>query len=171
LPGLAGVYILTLALLMAGYYRKMFLPGDSLDDHERWILLIYPLGLAALGATLVILVIAGWPGSRTTGVWWAGVSAAVFAGAGVLAGTRDWLPFGKRSRFVEIASSISEPVPSNLQRIFEFGWLNTILGWGYQGLSLIVSRIIFILEGEAGVLWAFVLLTLFITVLNAGSRP
>ncbi len=93
-----------------------------------------------MAATLIVLVIAGWPGSRTVGTWWAGLIAAGLAAGGILLSDRQWNPVRSSSRVIDLAATISRPVPSGLKRFFEFEWLNTFLGWAYRLLAVLISR-------------------------------
>lgn len=169
LPGLTFVYLVSLALLMIGYYRKSQEPGDSLAGMERWVSLVYPLGLLVMILTLLVMGYAGWPGSRTTGIWWAGLASLLMAAAGILIADRQIrlsaMP-GLPSGFGEV---VMAQVRSGLRRFFEFAWLVSILDVLYKAVSWVVTGVAFLLEGEAGILWTLLFLTLFITVVSAGQ--
>ena len=85
-------YFLVHILLVLGMIRHLFKPGDDYIVLERWIQVVYPLGLLLLIVTHWIIATWGWPGSYTAGVWWASIVPIVVIGAGyyIVAQTNIW---------------------------------------------------------------------------------
>ena len=143
----------THALLLAGYARHMLRTTDLPSGLERWVWVIYPLGLA-------ILIIASYLiGFRTSPVinkllwtqWAGGVAALILAGAFWLLSSRQLL------------------IPRKIVNLFQrFSLLNSfyyIIWILYQSLRLVIDWINSILEGDGGILWAVLLLTLLLSLL------
>jgi hypothetical protein len=157
------IFLVALALMIVGYLRFALRSGsingdfDS-SDFERWMWLVYPLGLALLPLTHFGLIYAKWmPGFREVFFqspwWWVGF---IPLGIAVLL-----IFFGYRQIF---------SVPLIFNRI-----TNT-LDWGYRFLWFlyrITSRslniITRLLEGEGSVLWMLLILIMLIVTLNLWS--
>jgi hypothetical protein len=166
------VLILVAHLLLAlGYLRHALRPGDVLRDMERWVQTAYPAGLIFLVLAQWVIGVIGWPGSFTIGVWWTGL----FSGVGlVLVGSlSSWL----------IRRGVSAPLPFQfylqtgrragafLSTLFSLGWLYNLLWAFYRRLEQAVQMLTTILEGDGGVLWVFVLLALFISLVQSRVAP
>jgi hypothetical protein len=52
------------------------------------------------------------------------------------------------------------------RNVLSFGWFYTILRWFYRQLGSAINFISTILEGEGGILWALLLVTLLIAFLS-----
>ena len=140
--------------LMLGFVRHMIRVTDSLTGVERWVLLIYPLGLALLPLTQLLagsflnpdLVIPVrdpiWPGLVATGL---GVVFAFLARRGV---------------------EIPENVLDILDRIFSLRWLFDAVWWLFDALGRVVGFVTTLLEGEGGVLWALLLVAVLISLIG-----
>lgn len=162
-PLITLVYLLGLGLLLAGYMRLALRPSLPLPAAERWVWLIYPLGLAFLPVTqagIIVLLRPGvpggverWPGALASGVSLVAVGVAVF-GAALLQNRRK----GARRR---------RPAMSN-ERILpalEWTWMYRA-GWAlYRRLSRALEIVTWALEGRAGFLWALLTLALLLSLL------
>lgn len=64
-------------------------------------------------------------------------------------------------------------VPANviamIRRLFSFDWLYGILWGGFQYLRRLVATLTFVLEGQGGVLWAWLLMLLILAILAQGG--
>jgi hypothetical protein len=156
-PWLA-LFLLAQAALAAGYVRHTFRSGPDLSGVERWVWVIYPWGLALL--PLVHYLIAwlgrGVPGFMLEGFpsvdqSWPGLAVLI-----LVAGMGVWRQRGL-------------PVPRRiltlLGQVFSFRWLYRWLWGSYKTAGRIIGGINFILEGDGGILWALLLLTLLFSLL------
>jgi hypothetical protein len=151
---LALVFLVIQGLFMAGYIKHTLRTDLPIDTHERWVWVVYPLGLALLPLTHVfigIMTITGFDDLAYTG-WLAG-SLAVFLAAGVFYSARR-MP------------RLPQATISMLSYIFSFNWIYRTLWSIYRGLGGAAIRLSAILEGEGGILWAFVLLAILFTILS-----
>jgi hypothetical protein len=154
------LYILSQSLLLAGYVLHSRKLGENLGDAERWVRLIYPGGLILL---FVSFVVAAWFGgillpdehwSFQLGSLLPGIAVLVLAAARIY-----WAPK---------VPGLPPGALALLRNIFSLGWFYQLLGWIFRQTGRVIYFITVVLEGEGGVLWALLLLTLLIAYL-AGS--
>jgi hypothetical protein len=158
-------------LLLLGYLRFMVRPGDKLWDMERWVQVVYPLGLFVLVAAQWLVGTIGWKDVLTMGVWW----TAALTGLGLAAGGAISLLL----RRVELSGSVpvqwyllaARRVGGFLARLLSLRWLYDLLWAVYNQVELLAQFLTSLLEGAGGVLWVFVLLALFISVITARISP
>jgi hypothetical protein len=169
LSGLSLVFILSIFFLVIGFYRFAFRSGESLAGMERWVHLTYPAGLVLLMITYVFLGIYGWSGSWTMGGIWASGSVSILA---ILAGFLLWRR-KKTATGIEELQWISHPLVANIHnkfvRISSLDWVYRILWALYRGIGHLTASITTVLEGEGGVLWALLLLTLLLSLLSSNG--
>jgi hypothetical protein len=146
-------------LLIAGFIRHAMHPGEiSLESQERWTKVLYPSGLSLLAAIAILLGLWGWDGAQTIGWWWAAIVAIILAG-GFTA-----LAFTVLVRFVPASS------PNQWTRIFRLNKLYEALNGVYGFFRRIADVITATLEGEGGLLWSLLLLSLILSVLSTRGR-
>ena len=158
-------------LLLLGYLRLAIRPGDNLRNMERWVQVIYPFGLLLMVAAHWMVGTIGWTGSLTLGVWW----AAPVTGIGLVGGGGLWLLINR----AELSSSGPVNWYLNTARltgrvvstVFGLGWLYNLLWAVYRRLEQAIQILTNILEGDGGVLWVFVLLALFASLLSTRLTP
>lgn len=142
--------------LVYGYLEFMLRESEPLVGVERWVKLIYPLGLALPPATY--LLASGWLapdlGTDAPTPVWPLIAAIVLAGGGYFSRGKVQAP----RRVLDAA-----------ERFFSLGWLYTFLGGVYNALGRAVGFVTLLLEGEGGVLWALVLVALLISLLTQQS--
>lgn len=166
--GLAAViFLLAQALLLAGYLSHVLRVEQPLSGVERWVWVIYPLGLAL--NPLALFVVAWWSPlglARALGVArsfgetqelpslsasWPSFAALILVGVLIV-----WDRIGPRPPAL---------VGKILGRLFSFGWLYRFLWWVYHSIRRAVAFVNLILEGEGGILWTLLLLTLLLSLL------
>lgn len=149
------------ALLLAGYLLHTFRSRPNLNKLERWVWVVYSIGLILLvfsyGVFLWWWHDTVWPIRTRIGISQV-VSWTLLTG--LMALILVWRT--RKGRLLENAGKILYPV-------FSFAWLYRIL-WGvYRWLERITRFISLVLEGEGGVLWAFLLLTLLLAFVTQSS--
>jgi hypothetical protein len=170
----AGFFILvSQALLMLGYARHALRPGDRMDRVERWASITYPAGFLALIGADIVLGIWGWPGSRTAGIWWAGLLGFIVLVLAVVYYFRE-------AQFIQDSPLLpmlwnSPPVKtgrlvvSRFMLVLRLDWLYQSVSWIFKGVGAVLFGISGILEGDGGLLWALVLLSLLISLFIQGG--
>ena len=152
------LFLIAHALLLAGYLRHALNQTGSAQGGERWVWAIYPVGLAL--PVLVNIGIAWWsrPGAagsfQAQPLWfesWPGVVSAALAGAIIL--------IGRRSRGAPLQRV------ERLQALVSLGWLYRLVWAAFYAVRRLVFLISRVLEGQAGILWALLVLTLLLSLL------
>ena len=156
------ILLLSQSLLVSGFLLSGIQPGPILVGPERWVWALYVLGLAVLPASLYFLAWFGFenfstaPGSRL------GIDKISRLLPGFFVVSISILGIylvRNRSATVARAALI-------LKTIFGFHWVYQIsrqLIRPVMGIFIIANRM---LEGQAGILWAFLLLVLFISLVT-----
>ena len=150
------VFVVTQALLLLGYIRHVIRQSPPDESVERWMLIVYPLGL-------IVLVLAHWGIALSQGMaqqsslpvlsigWWGGL---------LVVGVASVLMYLSRREF-ELPSSITMA----LRGLLSLDWIYRVFWWLYRNISRFFSSISLILEGEGGVLWALLMLILLVSLL------
>ena len=116
-----------------------------------------------------IFPLLSYRGALTMGVWWASL-AAVLLSVGILA-----LILRRRQQVEGLATSwlgeIARRAGLALAAFFRLDWLYRVLWAGYQGLQGLAALVRSLLEGQGGVIWALVLLSLLVSLINLGVEP
>ncbi len=159
------LFLIGLAILIAGYVRLSLLPGESMEGLERWVFGVYPPGLILLALSGWLITVLGNSGGLNSGVWWASAAAIILA-AGIFWFLRvvKPLPVKVGSETSMITTAIHS-VSSVLSAIFRLNWAYRIMWGAFQTLQRLIEFITHVLEGEGGVLWALLLLALLLTIL------
>lgn len=170
-PAWAGVYLFTAPFglwmilllfvqvsLLIGYVKFTLLPGDQLSGVERWVWVIYPLGLAIIPFTQLIIGLSGNWRLPTNLLDWYGLVPVVFSGLAFL--------LYKRLSDIALWKRITGSFVPLTQNFFSLNWLYRSIWLVYIGLGRIVRLLSRILEGEGGILWALLLLVLFVTLIT-----
>jgi len=164
------VFTLAHALLVLGYLHQGLKPGPILPQSERWIEAAYLLGLILLAAADWVIAIFGWEGSFILGEWWASVISLVLVAGGYFGLSRFQTAVLSGLSHVNWLVVFSGHLTRQIEVFFTFNWLNRIVSVIYRLTQRIVYLLTETLEGEGGLLWVFVLLTLLITLIGAGGQ-
>lgn len=153
-------FLLAQVLLLAGYVRHALRPGHPIPGAERWVRVIYPWGLALLPLAHILIA---WynrspapAGRELLAQVWPGLAALGMLLLLIAAANRGLRLPGR-------------PIAA-LQQIFSFGWLYRLLWGSFHLVRRAAAFINMTLEGEGGLLWTLLLLTLLLS-LFAQVRP
>ena len=153
---IAGLFIPAQTFLMAGYIRQALQRGEpNLISQERWVKVLYPIGLFLLAALTILLGLWGWDGAFQIGQWW---SAAISSALAIVIAL---LPL---RYFLRIPSSGST---NRWRQFFRFEWFSWIFAMIYAFFDQVTNIITSSLEGDGGVLWSLLIMTLILSVLSA----
>jgi hypothetical protein len=164
------ILILSYGLLLMGYLRHSLEPRESLGEKERWVQVIYPIGLVLPVVSQWFTGIFGWKGSFTIGNWWASLTSVLICVLGVIL-------IGRQSQKIifQVETRLAWLVIL-LRRsgkvaffILSLNWFYRLIGLLYTLAQQLVVFITQLLEGEGGVVWAFVLLALVLSLLMPGG--
>lgn len=161
---------IALLLLLVGFLKHAFRKADPLSGTDRWAQAVYPLGLILIMVTDNILGGWGWPGSLTNAYWWAGILP-------VLLCLLVWV-MQQRMSFPNISNNFLQNnwiviiIKNSLHQVSLFtrlDWLYRLVGLVYGATGRLLDGITAILEGDGGVLWAILLLSLMISLISLGG--
>lgn len=140
------------ALLLVGFVRHMMRQTEPVSGVERWVQVIYPVGLVLLPLTHLVSVYFN-PQIAISG------RIPFFPLGGIL------LVLAALGVMVWRGIIIPEDVFKGLDRVFSLRWIYGLIGWIGSGLSQLASLISVLLEGEGGVLWTLVFLLMLVSIL------
>jgi formate hydrogenlyase subunit 3/multisubunit Na+/H+ antiporter MnhD subunit len=159
------LFVVIHALLLAGYLmyglRGIFIPdGKPQQQVDRWVWLLYIPGLVILPVVHILL---GWlirpnPVQATLVMWVEGAAALGIAAA-------IWY-FTARPARSDYSSRISSAIRQWLSVENIYRSFYRPLGWFSRVIAQAIRMISIVLEGEAGILWALVLLVLVLVYLQ-----
>jgi hypothetical protein len=165
------LFLLSLVFLIWGFIHFCLLPREELHHMERWVHPVYPMGLISLVIVQWVIGVWGWPGSFTTGVWWASTTVVILAGIGIAVAASM-----RKNRINGVTPPcwlgiVFGRVGSALGSFFRLNWLYQFLLWLYHGIQNLIQLITAILEGDGGILWTMVFLALLISMIRFGGQP
>jgi hypothetical protein len=164
----AGItFLISVGLLTFGAIRPLISPGKELNGRENWVMVIYPLGLLIPTAAAWIIA-AVQPGSLTLGRWWAAPIALLFTSFSILVFYRSVRRANQPRPWLEQAA---QHLASFLATLFSLNWVYGLLWWVYRQIEKFVRVISLLFEGDGGVLWVMVLLTLLISLIRQAGTP
>jgi hypothetical protein len=151
-------FILAQSFLMAGYFRHTLRSEERWSGIERWVWLVYPVGLAIL--PLIHYLVGWWTKPSSSQVplagWWVGAAASLLA--------LLWLAWGMRRRREGLGLP-TRWLPS-LAALFSLAWFYRLIWEAYRFLGRVIGFLSAVFEGEGGVLWALLILALLFLVLT-----
>ena len=153
LPLLLLFFLLVQAAFMAGYLTSALVSGSVLEAPERWVRVLYPVGLALILVVWFLLAWLPWKGLEWLGAnpIWPGFIATT-GGLGIWLGIRRW--------------GIPESVPILGTQIVSFGrWVLGLFREMMDLFSRFLGFLTVVVEGRGGVLWAILFLLLLISLL------
>jgi hypothetical protein len=142
------------AILVLGFIRHILRETDPLVGVERWVQLIYPLGLTLLPATHFIA--GNWLspdlGVTASSPIWPGLVVVGIVVTVIVLGWRGVKP--------------PERVGAIFDQVFSLRWFYDFFEWAYNAVGQALTFITALLEGEGGVLWAFLLVALLVSIIT-----
>ncbi len=155
------LFVVVQGILLAGSFWRLFRVDGERQDTERWIRVLYPVVLLVHPAAALLIAWSPWQGLGWIGAnpWWPGFVATALS---VLV----WWRFSEREVGLDPAL-----LRRGLQVVAEIARLVfTVIGRGFERGAKAFTAV---LEGEGGVLWALLVMTLLLSILtqlgNGGS--
>ncbi len=147
------LFLIAYAILMAGFIRHTFTKSTEVTGVEPWVKVIYPLGL-------LILLLNHWlvetifsyqiENSNNFQNLWPGLLIVIITSLII------FLEYRK----INLPTFLF----SGMEIIFSFDWFYEIVGRFFNFTGSILKFISSLLEGEGGILWAVLLVTLIFTI-------
>jgi hypothetical protein len=164
------VLIVAFSLLLTGFTRHAISEGASVEGLDRWVQVVYPLGLFWLALSFWLIGLFGWQGSLTIGNWWVSLICIILAVGLVFLMRYGKLVSADQER-AEWLFLLFKPVGKVLAAVFRLDWLYVLIAFVFRLVQGVVRFLTVLLEGEGGVLWALLILTLLISIFYSGSLP
>jgi len=165
------IYLITHALLLMGTVRLLMKPGTSLKGTERWLQIIYLLGLAILILSQWVIGIFGWEGSLTPGIWWAPILSIIMTGIFYISTLRH-IPIDELEGTLQRLSWINyiwKLIAKQFALFFSLEWLYRFIYQIFRILQRVQTNFTALLEGQGGILWTILFLVLIVTILGEWS--
>jgi hypothetical protein len=139
--------------LLVGYLRHSLRLTEPLVGVERWVQVIYPIGLVLMPVTYISSTLFGpeIPGTPAMPLW----PIIVLVGLVLAGGALYWKKITLPTRIFDL-----------LDRVFSLRWFYPLLAWLYKFAGRVAKEISMLLEGEGGMLWALVVLVLLVSILS-----
>lgn len=157
--GLAFILLaLAQSLFAAGYLHFTLQPGEKAVGIERWVWIIYPWGLLLLPLTHWLI---SWFECRVTlsiSTMLPGIVIGLLLGIWIFI-QRE---LSKRPRLLDIFYKGGQ----NLAKFLSLHWFYRALWKFYFFIGRVVGLIVTLSEGDGGVLWALLILVLFVAILS-----
>lgn len=162
--------IITHSLLVSGYIKFMMSGQGSATGLETWSRISFPIGLIFIIQTQIAVGVIGWPGVFNAEKWWGGLISLCIT---LILVTLPWLR-RKSPKTLSIKSRIAANLSNQkfLDAINSFTsmeWLIRAISKFYRLTSNVILSSATIIEGEGGILWAFVFLILLLSFLKIGG--
>jgi hypothetical protein len=145
-------FVMAQVFLILGFFRHMRRETELLVGVERWVRVIYPLGLALLPVTHFIA--GNWLtpdlGVVRPSPIWPGLAVLVIL---IAVGALVW-------RGVQLPESGLGVVDA----VFSLRWFYDLFSWVYNAVGQALASLTALLEGEGGVLWALLLVALLVSL-------
>jgi len=154
------------SLLLAGFLRHALAPSEGISESDRWVKVVYPIGLGILGLSFWLIGFLGAVTQNRFGIWWAALISLVLMvlGYGVAHLLRR-IPAERTAWAFVLARRIGLGIAAFLR----LDWFYGLLTWLYGLVQRVINFITVILEGAGGVLWALLLLALLLTLFSPGA--
>ncbi|HEY9078217.1 MAG TPA: hypothetical protein VIO61_16905 [Anaerolineaceae bacterium] len=163
------VFLIAQVFILVGYLKHLRRSENALIGAEGWIRAVYPVGFFVLLAAHWLIGILGWRGSFTVGIWWAGAADTLgFLVVAAMFGMLPGIRIGWKSE-MGFALLLWKRIGGGLARAASLEWLYSIVRWVYALLGKVVGGITILLEGEGGILWVLLLLSLFLSLTRGGN--
>ncbi len=147
-------------LLMVGFVRFTLAPRDALSEAQpQGAQSVYPVAFVILFLVVILLGLWGWEGAGQVGHWQVGLVGTLLAVV---------LTFVLMRLQTLVPARLSDVEPARVTVRGIGSWLGALLWGGYRLLRQGSFVLLRVLEGDGGVLWAFVLLALVINLLVGG---
>jgi hypothetical protein len=157
-------FLLTLTLFLAGFIRHILrgiLPSEEQTGYhiERWVWFLFPIGIIFVLLTHYLIGIMLFPKLEDVPLigWIIGLVVFIIS-------CLFWYLY---TRYFQGVSPGNQPSDTSIVKKYpSLGWLNRIFWKLFNETSKMIALISLILEGDGGILWAFVLFALIFVFLQ-----
>lgn len=165
------IVVITISLLFLGFLKHIFRQRDQSNPKESWMQLFYSAGLflLVLGPWITLIWRFKTIGSELN--WSTPILCLVLIAIMIVIIRRkiwDWLVQKKSVQRIEVPFKYAGKV---LNTLFQFNWFFILLRKVFDFLARPLKFFVNLLEGDGGLLWAFVFLALISSILIGDILP
>ena len=161
------INLFSLIFLIYGFIRFVLRKDKELTQNERWVWVIFPVGLIFPIITHWIIFLNNDLGWIQTGNVWASTFAFIIPLMAYLLIRR----LNILAYYSNLIFALLNRIGKIFSQIFSLNWLYKGL-WQVLGfLQQIVNLFSNVLEGKGGIMWVFVLVALIITIISPQGNP
>ncbi len=165
---LLPLFIFAHAILISGYIRHAIRSEPIPTQPQRWVWLLYPLGLALFPVIQYVGLwqSAHWSSEFRLFIGSTGSTFLTWIGGVVALGLAVlflWVNYQRHPVLPRWLTSLS-------QQVFSMQWVYKSLEMAFRLSIQFVGFLTGLLEGDGGILWVLVLLALLVVVLLGGGR-
>ena len=142
------IFVIAQVLLMVGYIRHTLRTREGFTNVERWVRLIYPLGLAILPLTHFLYG------------WWAFVGFENLLLSSWLLGIITLLLTALIVGVTQFGPKVSFGRVAAFESFFSLQWFYSLIWMFIRAVENVIQFLTTVLEGEGGLLWAFLMLVM-----------
>lgn len=142
------IFVIAQVLLMVGYIRHTLRTREGFTNVERWVRLIYPLGLAILPLTHFLYG------------WWAFVGFENLLLSSWLLGIITLLLTALIVGVTQFGPKVSFGRVAAFELFFSLQWFYSLIWMFIRAVENVIQFLTTVLEGEGGLLWAFLMLVM-----------
>lgn len=165
------IVVITTSLLFLGFIKHIFRQRDQSHPKESWMRLFYSAGLFLLVISPWITMIWRFNINKTESNWSLPITCLILIAVMVMLMRRkfwDWLILKPTLQRVLVPFKL---VGEILNIFFRFEWFFTVLRKLLDFFSRPLKFFVNLLEGDGGLLWAFVFLALISSILIGDILP
>jgi hypothetical protein len=151
------LFLIAQTMLVAGYILTTLETKNPVSGAERWVWVIYPIGLIVLLLTQIIILIFGIPGLANDleafpplALAWASLTIVVLSVLGL------WL--------TRVFSEQWNKLKNYAYTIAPYEWINRAINSLFRLITAAVLFVENIFEGEGGILWTILFLILLFAI-------
>jgi hypothetical protein len=153
------IFIASHVLILLGYLRHTLRPETAAEITDRWVWVVYPVGMLLIVAAQWLIGVDGWPTAVSGDAWWAGLVS--LGGAALLAAIFRG-PFAGRPRgWMQV---VRDRLGGPLGRVFRLDWAYQVIFGIYGMLERVVRLVVLVVDGDGGVLWLLLVLAILLSL-------
>lgn len=165
------IVILTFSLLFLGFLKHLFRQRDQNSPKESWMQLFYAAGLILLALSPWVTLIWRFTVIRSEYSWSTPIICLVVITIMVLIMRRkiwDWIVQRQPVQKLLVPFTLAGKI---LNTLFQFDWFFYLLRRVFDFFARPLKFFVNLLEGDGGLLWAFVFLALISSILIGDILP
>ena len=157
-------------LLGVGYLIHTRSKPELPAGQEQIIYLTNPLSILLIFIAFIFTGLFGWQNSRVLGYWWIPIIFTILAIVLFIWNRQTKKLLVIRDSIQHFSSTSASPrLVGFLENVINFRWIYNLLRSVFSFIGRLIQAITFLLEGNGGILWAFLVLAILLAITRTGS--